>query len=143
MTYSAIEIAKYIVGYCNHKGKPISNLKLQKILYYVWVNYYRDHAKPLFDEEFCAWQFGPVIPEVYFQFSSFAGIPIRRNYETNVNSADSKIIDRIIDKYAKYSAAQLVDKTHKKGGPWDVVYHGGTGLRKVIPSQQILKLESE
>ena len=33
--YSALELSKYIVTKCINDGKPISNLQLQKILYYI------------------------------------------------------------------------------------------------------------
>ena len=41
MTYTASDIAKYIVSYCFRKRKPVSNLKLQKMLYYMWIEYYK------------------------------------------------------------------------------------------------------
>ena len=41
MTYSAVDIAKYIVSYCSGKHRPVSNLKLQKMLYYTWIDYYK------------------------------------------------------------------------------------------------------
>ena len=41
MTYTAVDIAKYIVSYCSGKHRPVSNLKLQKMLYYTWIDYYK------------------------------------------------------------------------------------------------------
>ena len=38
--YSAVDVAKYIVSYSTQQGKSIRNLKLQKKLYYLWVDYY-------------------------------------------------------------------------------------------------------
>ena len=47
MTYTAVDIAKYIVSYCSGKNRPVSNLKLQKMLYYTWIDYYKETGTAL------------------------------------------------------------------------------------------------
>ena len=74
--YSAVDVAKYIVSYSTQQGKSISNLKLQKMLYYLWVDYYKSTGRELYVDDICAWQFGPVVPDVYYEFCSYAGTPI-------------------------------------------------------------------
>ena len=69
MTYSAVDIAKYIVSYCSGKHRPVSNLKLQKMLYYTWIDYYKKTGTALFFNEICAWQLGPVVPDAYYEFA--------------------------------------------------------------------------
>ena len=54
MTYTAVDIAKYIVSYCSGKHRPVSNLKLQKMLYYTWIDYYKKTGTALFFNEICA-----------------------------------------------------------------------------------------
>ena len=39
--YSALELSKYIVTKCINDGEPISNLQLQKILYYIQRDFLR------------------------------------------------------------------------------------------------------
>ena len=80
MTYTASDIARYIVSYCFRKRKPVSNLKLQKMLYYMWIEYYKKTKKSLFNDDICAWQFGPVIPDIYYAFCVYAGRPITKEY---------------------------------------------------------------
>ena len=60
MSYTALEIAKYIISTCSKKNRPISNLKLQKLLYFAWIYYYTKTGNGLFHDDICAWQFGPV-----------------------------------------------------------------------------------
>jgi len=140
--YKAIDIAKYTVTYCNKKEKAISNLKLQKIMYYLWIDYYKKLKKSLFDDEICAWQLGPVVPNVYYEFCSFAGIPILREYDIdNISCEDRDIINDIIEKYIDQSPSSLVSKTHESGKPWDKIYKGGEGLRNPIPFDLIKELE--
>lgn len=56
MLYSALEIARYIITECTHRQKPLSNLKLQKILYFIWVDFFRISGRFIFYDDICAWQ---------------------------------------------------------------------------------------
>lgn len=143
MAYSAMSIAKFIISHCYKEKRPVSNLKLQKIMYYAWVDYYNETQQPLYNDNICAWQLGPVIPEVYYEFCSFAGTPITREYTSELTEADARIMERIITPYMSVTAGTLVNRTHKQGGPWDVVYRGGIGVRDVIPFSLIKRLECE
>ena len=63
MAYSALDLSKYIVSKCVREHCPISNLQLQKILYYIQKDFLlRDSIA--FADEIEAWQFGPVVPNV-------------------------------------------------------------------------------
>ena len=141
MAYSAMDVAKFIITYGSNKGEPVSNLKLQKILYYLWIEYYKAKQKYLFSEQICAWQLGPVVPEVYYEFCSFAGIPIVRSYEIAIEKSDERIVSSFIDKYLSIPASTLVNMTHKKGFPWDIIYKEGEGIRNEIPYPLIISKE--
>lgn len=69
--YSAMDVANYIVWYVNNflQGQNLTPLKLQKLLYYVQANcLIHTHGRPLFLESIQKWQYGPVVPSVYFEF---------------------------------------------------------------------------
>ena len=141
MLYSAIDIAKYIVNYCTKKQRPVSNLKLQKMLYFTWIDYYRKTKNALFIDDICAWQLGPVVPETYYEFCSYAGTPIVKTFDVNLSSEDFSCINQIIDSYITVPASVLVKKKKKKGGAWDRVYQDGLGNRNVIPFTLIQEVE--
>ena len=143
MVYNAVDVAKYIVTYCNHKNKPVSNLKLQKLMYYAWIDFYKETGNALFVDDICAWQLGPVVPEVYYEFCTYAGMPIVQEYDVDIASGDTIILNRIIEKYLHFSASALVSRTHVVGGAWDSVFRGGAGLRSVIPFSLIKELECD
>lgn len=142
MWYDAKEIAKYIITLCFTKNILISNLQLQKMLYFLWVEYWKENKRKLFLEEFYAWPLGPVIPDVYYEYCSYAGRTIAEYYETSITEDDRKQLDDVIVKYAKISASRLVDMTHKKGGAWDSVYQNGKGNRNIIPFDLIIAKEA-
>lgn len=141
MPYLAINIAKYIINYCTEKNNPISNLKLQKILFFSWVDFYKQRQQPLFNDCICAWQFGPVVPEVYYNFCSYAGTPIIENYKIEIENADKSVLDKIIDSYINLSAYTLVEKSHKKNCSWDKTYQNGLGARNIISFELIKEIE--
>lgn len=135
--YSAEIVAGYTVSKCINDGLPISNLQLQKILYYIQKRYLRDD-ETAFDDDFEAWQFGPVIPLIYYKYSGFGAMPIDisdSNYE--ISSKDKDIIDPIIKSKRKLDPWDMVKDTHKPGGAWDQTYQNGKGNHKIISKKMI------
>lgn len=75
----AIQCAAFLVGHACENKKLISNLQLQKMLFFAQVDYMQKHDwNKLFDDEIRAWQYGPVIPYVYNAYSRYGGSPILR-----------------------------------------------------------------
>ena len=78
--YSAIDVSRYVILRCNQLGRTISNLKLQKLLYFAWKNYYKKYRKYLFNENFEAWQFGPVVRNVYYDYCAHKSYRLDNSY---------------------------------------------------------------
>lgn len=121
--YGALEIASYIIWYCRQKGYYVSNLKLQKILYFIQAEFLATRGWPCFDEEIQAWDFGPVVPEVYHQYKYFGSSNIIEDTNENprILGRDRSLIDEMIEECNQYSASQLVDFTHRQS-PWMDAY---------------------
>ena len=62
--YDALEVAKYVINKCTVENYPVSNLQLQKILYFLQKKYLIQQGRRLFKDAIEAWQFGPVVSEV-------------------------------------------------------------------------------
>lgn len=126
--YSAIDVAKYIIWYCKEKGYSISNLKLQKILYFVQAAFLVDLGRPCFEESIEAWDFGPVVSEVYHKFKIFGSADIPKAMCNGVESiiirSDRQTINEMVDQCAEYSASSLVEITHNQD-PWRNAYQKG------------------
>lgn len=126
--YTALEVAKYIINKCIQLGRPISNLQLQKILYYIQGQYMRDNnGQALFKDEIEAWRYGPVVSSVYYHYNHYSANDIttkQDNVELDENVKD--IIDTIIELNSKLSAWSLVGKTHSES-PWKETYVGING----------------
>lgn len=142
MWYDALEIARFIITICTQSDKPVSNLKLQKMLYFIWVDYFKQTGRWLFHDDICAWQLGPVVPKAYYEYCSYAGRPISAVYAYAVNEEDRNILKNIIERYINIPANVLVNRTHNPGTAWDVIYSGGAGNREVIPFRLIIEREA-
>lgn len=141
--YHALTIANYVIEYSIQKNFSISNLKLQKVLYFIQAQFLVNQNRPCFKERIEAWSFGPVVPQVYYEYKFFGSADI--NYLTNkvqetTSSEDEKLIKSIVDECSDYSASQLVRITHNQA-PWKdafVLYQNN-----VISSESIKKYFSE
>ena len=141
--YSVLDICRYIINYSNRQGYGISNLKLQKLLYFVQAVFLLFTSNPCFSEQIQAWDFGPVVPEAYHEFKKYGGlnIPQITTYEVIsldspwktetvtfnenvINAQDRRLIDQVVDIFKGYSASALVDITHRQS-PWKTAYQPG------------------
>ncbi len=134
--YLALEIAKYIIDKCTKDNCPISNLQLQKILYYIQREFLQQ-GEIAFPEEIEAWQFGPVVPEVYRQYCGFGALPIRMRYMVRIELDDIRMINPIIEKKRILNPWDMVSYTHSSGKAWDLIYRDGAGDHQVIPQELI------
>lgn len=138
--YTAKDIAHYIVNKCIDDHEPISNLQLQKILYLVQEHYIGTNKTPLFDDNFVAWKYGPVIESVYREFSSNGGEKItQRCSEVELDCEVEKDILPTIKENRSAYPWELVKKLHQKGHAWDTTFNNGEGYGDVIPLSLIEK----
>ena len=135
--HKAVDIAKYIIEYATRIGSPVSNLKLQKLLYYVQAAFLTEFNRQCFNEQILAWAYGPVIREVYDEFKIYGreDIPIQdktqnlnfdyskiqivyQSDEAKLNKQEKNLIDKIVSSYAQvFNPFVLVEKTHSED-PW-------------------------
>lgn len=134
--YSALEVSKYIISKCTEEGCPISNLQLQKILYYIQKSFLENGGEA-FSDEIEAWQFGPVVPAVYYQYCGFGALPIRMSYVTNICEECKRVINAIVEKKRLLNPWDMVEDTHKRGKAWDEIYREGAGDHQIIPKDLI------
>lgn len=117
---SIMQAARYLV-YLSYgkKRSSLTPLKLQKILYLAqgWSFVWDD--KPLFQEEFEAWQYGPVNTEVYLAFRKYgrSEIPEYEGLDCVEDGDARETLNAVWRDYSRYSAFELVDLTHSQT-PW-------------------------
>lgn len=119
-----LDLARDIIIYSNLQKQRISNLKLQKMLYYIQGYCLKNHHQAAFQEPILHWDYGPVVPDAYYEYSIYGAEPIKGDF-----SADDKIlfkefdrkmaetIRRVIDACGTRTASKLVEQTHHEK-PW-------------------------
>lgn len=141
--HSSIKIAKKIVEYGARKQcEDMTLLKLIKLTYICHGWMLGLHDKPLISEDVEAWQYGPVIPELYREIKEYGRKPITSlpdDFKADFPEVETGVLNAVLDVYAFKSAMHLVNLTHQSGTPWHKVTRGGDifGKGLVIPRDDI------
>jgi len=129
MERSGISMAHYVINYCNEQDMPISNLKLQKLLYYIQAAFLCDKKKA-FADDICPWKYGPVVEAVYHEFKMFVNHIIDEKMpEVTLSEKESVLANKVIDSYKNYTALEMVNKTHMEA-PWKNAYNNNDDVIK-------------
>lgn len=110
--YNALDIAKYVILTESENGNLVTNLRLQKLLYFLYVYVLCVKNKKLFHESIYAWTFGPVVPTVYHEFLIYGlcDISIQNNFSKYCIAEDIRgCIDMCLEKSHRYSTGDLID----------------------------------
>lgn len=141
--YSAVDLSKYIVTRCFEADEPISNLQLQKILYFIQREWLVRFDFPAFSEPIQAWRFGPVVPNVYYLYCGNGAMPIKQRFPEIAGmfrtDEHREIVNRIVDRNCQLDPWDLVAATHASGGAWDRTFNGGAGNKRTISWDDIRK----
>jgi len=122
MAYNVIDIAKKIIKMADddiaNGGDNITNLKLQKLLYYQQGYHLAQFDKPLFDENVEAWMYGPVVPVAYDYFQQYGAqsLPVEKDVIILPDEEES-LFYQVYDAYREFSAIGLMNMTHREK-PW-------------------------
>jgi uncharacterized phage-associated protein len=122
-------------------GDSITHLKLQKLLFYAQAWALVLLEKPLFDEDFQAWQHGPVLRSVYDRFagSGYQALPTpSRRDQSAFEPEVEELLEDILSLYGEHSAKVLEDQTHRED-PW-VNARGGRPAN--APCRTVISQES-
>lgn len=124
-------IANFVLDRADDRRREITNLDLQKIVYFLHGHYLRRYHEPLVQGEFEAWPYGPVHRVIYDAFKSYNDTPIdgratafdpirrqRRELPPLTDPNTIGLIDDVLDRYLDMPTFSLVQLTHSEGTPW-------------------------
>lgn len=101
--------------------EPITTMKLQKLVYIAQGWSLATLDKPLFDDDFKAWTFGPVATALYSKHrGQFTVGSWRHGDKTELDAVEQAVVDGVVNNYGALSGQQLSDLSHIPGGPWDL-----------------------
>lgn len=128
MAYKALDIAKKLIFKAQNDepngGERLTNLKLQKLLYYQQGFHLAFFGTPLFAEDVEAWMYGPVVPAVYDEYSAYGSSALPEVKEpVSLSEDEEELFNEVYDAYREFSAIGLMNRTHSER-PWlDAVPH--------------------
>jgi len=115
---TASQVAKYIVDFFQQAGDPVTNLKLQKLLYYVQGWHLGLRGAPAFDDRIEAWVHGPVQPGVYREYNAYRWNPIVTEVQVPALPDELKdLIADVLETYGADSGYELELRSHREM-PW-------------------------
>lgn len=136
---------------------PVTQMKLQKLLFYAHAWHLALKNAPLFDEDFEAWPWGPVVRDVYIQTLKFGRDPVTEKIKRLVftpgnhlsgrfkapevdDSETSSFIQSVWDSHRRFTGIQLSNATHAQGEPWTIIkdaFGGSLDKKPTIPNDLI------
>lgn len=124
----ATEIAKYFLWKgAQDEDNDMSNLKLQKLLYYGQGFHLAMFDKGCFDDDIVAWPHGPVVISVYEEYKAHGSnvVPAPSEFDpTQLDESLRETLDEVYDVYGQFSAWRLREMTHEES-PWkETPQHG-------------------
>jgi uncharacterized phage-associated protein len=120
--YPALTIAKWFIAWAEAEGEELSNLKLQKLLYYAQGHHLGVRHQPLFLDPIQAWSHGPVVPAVYHQYKGCGSATIELSSNDpftwdDVDPDTADFLSQVWNTYGGFSAGRLRNMTHEET-PW-------------------------
>lgn len=140
--YSALTIAKWFIAWAEAEGEELSNLKLQKLLYYAQGHHLAKRHTRLFSDQIQAWSHGPVVPDVYHEYKGCGSATIELPDDDpftwdDVDTETAGLLSKVWNTYGGFSAGRLRNMTHLEP-PWKAHFRPGErGI--VIPEDEIEK----
>lgn len=117
-----LDVARYFIirSYEDGREAAMTNMKVQKLLYYTQSLHLALYDEPLFDNEIQAWRYGPVCPPAYYYYSEFEAqqLPIPDGGFVAALPLNTRtLLEEVWDYFGSYHAYFLSDMTHLEF-PW-------------------------
>jgi uncharacterized phage-associated protein len=142
MAYDARTVANVFLGFGRRDNSPISPLKMQKLIYLAhgWNLVMR--GERLVENDFEAWPYGPVVPEVYNALRRYGATAITEpivGFGLQLEAGPQGFVDAVWKHYCQFSGVQLSALTHEPGYAWDLTMKNSNpfNLRPVISNELI------
>lgn len=129
MPYSASLIAYAFVKRGIEQGKPVTQMKLQKLVYFAHGLHLAQYEQPLITENIQAWKYGPVVPEIYRIYNIYGSseivdlsyLGLFGRYVPDISILDERALNAIDVTWnllRDADAVRLSNWTHKANSPW-------------------------
>ena len=131
-------VSDYLISFAHSTGDVITNLKLQKLLFYSQAWYLALKDDYIFEEDFQAWVHGPVLVSQYQRFRHYSYHPISEDItEPDIPQELINHLNEIMDVFGGEGAYTLERLVHQES-PW---IESRDNLDQTEPSTNIISKE--
>lgn len=150
-------VANAVLQLARSHGRDVTNLAINKIIYFLHAGYLHEFGRPLVTAKIEAWDHGPVFREIYHQFKKFgrepiAGFATRMDPETgsfvevpvSLSGEELVYVQTHASELLKLSPGKLVAMAHVRDGPWYVARFGSGRLNPGVEiTEELIRGSSE
>lgn len=115
---NAKNVARWFVNRADRSsGDVITQLKVQKLVYYTEAWHLAYFDRPILSDEFQAWAHGPVVRSLYLKYKNFSwdGLPVEKG--ALPSQITQELLEAVYESYGQFSAKKLEAMTHSER-PW-------------------------
>ena len=120
--YDSRHVANELIRRSRERNQTLTHMQIQKLIYFAHARMLSIHSEPLINQEFEAWSYGPVVPDLYQSLKRHGSDPVRQEIPmrtpVGLNTRERDLVDHIFNRYGSLSASQLSELTHGEGTPW-------------------------
>lgn len=145
MSHDVRAIANLVLDVAAADGRTLSNMQINKIVYFLHADSLGALGVPLVSAKIEAWEHGPVFRELYSQFKRHSDGPISTRASSldpvsgelklvkpNLSSEELQFLRPLALRYSAMSASALRAQSHELGGPWDQVWNHETSTNATM-----------
>lgn len=130
--HTARDIANWLLMWADAQegdDAGVTNLKLQKLLYYSQGHFLAERGEALFDDPIEAWAHGPVVKSEYHRLKGYSNGAIDvddvvpDDFDWGAYRDVEQHLMAVWNTYGQYAAWALREKTHKEA-PWLNAFNG-------------------
>ena len=132
-------VSNYFIERGKKDDRPFTPMQIQKLIFFAHGWMLAIHDRELLNREFEAWQYGPVMPVVYYNLSYYGGNLVDKPLLAHPQPFDEKeddVLDQVYDLYGEFDGIRLSNMTHVREGPWHKTWQKHK-RQVVIPNKMI------
>jgi uncharacterized phage-associated protein len=148
-------LANQFLSWSDEAGFNVTQMKLQKLVFFAHADFIVRTGRPLIKQEFEAWDYGPVVPSLYAEFKRFKNKPITSRASSfdpvstktaestcHLSLSDLQLVRQTFEFYGKLSAFQLSELSHEFDGAWRQarsLFSNGLNMDRRISNEMIVR----
>ena len=143
--HDARAIANLIIKEHGKQDRWLTAWSLSQLIYIAHGRCLACTGSPLIKDDIRAWEYGPVIPNVYWEFvkkglkvkdeATFGPFWNKKKFSANISDEELSIIKDVVSNYSNMEYYELTDMLSRPGTPWVSLARS----HQIIPNEEIKK----